>query len=150
MNTRYSSLLSKAVILLGFFGAGAQLSSIAHETKVQNDKEVGKSIASEPGVGAESQNGRVKKIEIIFGGSLCPVCLIAFQKRLMSTDGVKSAMVESIRKDAHEDHSGHPPKRAHAIIEFAPDKTSQEALETIIRQNDFQFIKTLPLSDTNP
>jgi hypothetical protein len=92
---------------------------------------------------------KTSHLEILFGGSLCPVCLIAFQRRLTGTAGVISATVESLNVERAE-QSGHPPKRARAIIEFAPDKITKSELETIVRQNDFQFIKAQELHATNP
>jgi hypothetical protein len=92
---------------------------------------------------------KTSRLEIVFGGSLCPVCLVAFQRRLSGTAGVLDAKVESLNVERAE-HSGHPPKRARAVIEFAPEKITKSELETIVRQNDFQFIKAQELPATNP
>ena len=83
-----------------------------------------------------------RKIEILFGGSLCPVCLIAFEKRLAATDGIVSAHIEAL-DTGH--HTGHPPKRAHALIEFAPEKITQATLVEMVKNNDFQFLKAQEL-----
>jgi hypothetical protein len=92
--------------------------------------------------------GKTSRLDILFGGSLCPVCLVAFQRRLSDTPGVINARVESLDV-VRAEHSGHPPKRAHAIVDFAPDKITKSELETIVRQNDFQFIKAQELPATN-
>jgi hypothetical protein len=84
----------------------------------------------------------VKRIEILFGGSLCPVCLVAFQKRLLATNGVLAAKVEAFRDPKP---TGHPPKRAHAVIDFSPEKVSEDALVDLIKTNDFQFLKVVEL-----
>ncbi len=89
------------------------------------------------------------RVEILFGGSLCPVCLVAFQRRLTGTSGVIDARVEPLNPERAE-HSGHPPKRARAVIEFLPEKITKSELETIVRQNDFQFIKAQELPATKP
>ncbi|HEY9759618.1 MAG TPA: hypothetical protein V6C97_30950 [Oculatellaceae cyanobacterium] len=83
-----------------------------------------------------------KRIEILFGGSLCPVCLAVFEKRLAATAGVLSAKVEAFKESKP---TGHPPKRAHAIIEFAPEKINQSALVDMVKNNDFQFLKVVDL-----
>lgn len=96
-------------------------------------------VASQSGTVAPTSG---KKIEILFGGSLCPVCLAVFEKRLTATAGVLSAKVEAFKEPKP---TGHPPKRAHAIIEFVPEKISQTALVDMVKNNDFQFLKSVDL-----
>jgi len=88
------------------------------------------------------QNPDERGIKIIFGGALCPVCLIAFERRLKSTDGISFAKVEKLPEKAN---TGHPPKKASAVIFYNPAKISRQSIILLIRQNDFQYLKSIPL-----
>jgi hypothetical protein len=81
-------------------------------------------------------------IKIIFGGALCPVCLIAFERRLKTIDGITFARVEKLPEKAK---TGHPPKKAIAMIFYDSAKITRQTLITLIRQNDFQFLRATDL-----
>lgn len=148
----YHNHFSLGNVLVFFAISGASLAPLAEATPATPARKLAQADLPTPTGQPHSSAPDPKKtsrLEILFGGSLCPVCLVAFQRRLASTPGVIDAKVESLDIRRAE-RSGHPPKRAHAIIEFAPEKITKSELETIVRQNDFQFIKTQELPATNP
>jgi hypothetical protein len=143
---KYSRLLSWAACVFWIFHGAVELPALADTSASQSvDSTTAPRESKSSNVGAT----KTSRLEIVFGGSLCPVCLVAFQRRLSGTAGVIDAKVESLNVERAE-HSGHPPKRARAVIEFAPEKITKSELETIVRQNDFQFIKAQELPATNP
>ena len=143
---KYSRLLTLAACMFWMGHGAVEIRAFADTTTSQS---VDSTTAPSESKASNLSAPKTTRLEIVFGGSLCPVCLVAFQRRLSGTAGVIDAKVESLNVERAE-HSGHPPKRARAVIEFAPEKITKSELETIVRQNDFQFIKAQELPATNP
>ena len=79
-----------------------------------------------------------QKIEIIFSGSLCLICLSAFERKLKGTAGVINASVGMLANSAGQNHRR---RKAHAIIEFTTETINPGDLLTLVQQNDFRLLK---------
>ena len=90
------------------------------------------SHASLPNIPKDKQ----KRVELRFGGSLCPSCLILFERKLYDTGAVVSVEMTLAKK-----RPGQLAKLAIATVDYDPTRINKAELIEMVKRNDFQFME---------
>jgi hypothetical protein len=77
-----------------------------------------------------------KRIELRFGGSLCPTCLVYFEKKLYETGAIVQVEMAVAKK-----RPGQLAKVAIATVDYDPAKINKAQLIELVKHNDFQFME---------
>jgi hypothetical protein len=77
-----------------------------------------------------------KRIELRFGGSLCPSCLVYFEKKLYETGAIVQVEMAVAKK-----RPGQLAKVAIATVDYDPTRINKAQLIELVRHNDFQFME---------
>ncbi len=91
--------------------------------------------------GKKEPDANLRRLELRFGGSLCPTCLVYFEKKLYDTDGVRQVDMAISKK-----RPGQLAKEATATVDYDSSKVSKDELIDMVKRNDFQFIQAKDLS----
>jgi hypothetical protein len=79
-----------------------------------------------------------KRVELRFGGSLCPTCLVYFEKKLYETGAVVQVEMAVAKK-----RPGQLAKVAIATVDYDPTKINKAELIELVKHNDFQFMTAI-------
>jgi hypothetical protein len=77
-----------------------------------------------------------KRIELRFGGSLCPTCLVYFEKKLYETGAIVQVEMAVAKK-----RPGQLAKVAIATVDYDPTRINKAELIELVKHNDFQFME---------